>query len=158
MGNFIGMNSFLVANSGGKTGDGLVVAAKKPSGKLDELADIRDSISSLVGGGYKTLSDDASKGAFTRLAGIVGLKKATDLFVHITQQNQREGWDKKTPAQRVGEFYNIPSTNPNVQEQLQKVKSFGSGPVAGYYDSISQAAQTQQGNGIVQQPLLVAKK
>jgi hypothetical protein len=138
---------------GEKTGP-LMVAAK-PKTPLDSTADLRDAVASLVGGGYTGLNDDASKGNFARIAGIVGLKKAQDLAIHIFQQNNRPELKALKPIDRVSKFYEIPSSNIPTNETLQQLKSFGSGVRSGYTDSINSVNQAQQGNPLA---AAIAKK
>jgi hypothetical protein len=122
------------------------VKRMKPSGSADQTADLRDSVSALVGGGYKSLTDDDSKANFSRIASLIGIKNAQNLFLHISQQNQRPGWNAMKPAERVSKFYDIPSSDPSTNGVLQNIKSFGSGPMAGYTDSVNYLNQIQQGN------------
>lgn len=151
----LNFNAMSANSGGGNPAKGLVVMGKKGNTPADETADLRDSINALVGGGYKTLSDEDARGNFVKLAGILGTKAAQNLFIHISQQNQRPGWNQMKPAERVSNFYNINSNNPDVNPILQRVKSFGTGPLSGYTDSVNLVNQNQQGNGLA--PLVAVK-
>lgn len=138
-----------MSSKGGEPGKGLLVSGSKPSGKADTDADLRDSVAMLVGGGYTNLGDDQSRAHFNQMASTLGTKKAQDLLLHIFLQNQRPGFAQMKPAERLQRFYDIPSSNAPTQETLDKLKAFGSGPQAGYSDSINLTNQTQQGNGLL---------
>lgn len=126
---------------GGDPVKGLVVGGKSS----DRSGDIRDSIGTLVGGGYTSLNDEAAKANFNNLVHILGQKKAQDLASHIFRQNQRPDFQTLKPVDRVSRFYDIQSSHIPTNEILQTVKSIGTGPRAGYMDSISIDNQKQQG-------------
>jgi len=118
----------------------------KKNNSADDTADLRDSISILVGRGYTGLTDDDSKANFKRISNIIGQGAARDLLSHILIQNQRPELQGATPDARLTHFYDINSSNAPVQDILQKVKSFGSGTAAGFHDSVNKVAQQIQGN------------
>lgn len=123
----------------------IMVQKEKPSGTFDQTADLRDDIGLLVGGGYTSFSDENARATFARIASVLGKQKASDLSLHIFLQNQRPGAQQMKPVERVSKFYDISSSNAAVKETLEKVKAFGTGPIAGYTDSIDFINQQQQG-------------
>lgn len=115
----------------------------------DNDADLRDSVSLLVGGGFTDLKDENARANFLRIRTILNDdQKAQNLLTHIFLQNQRPGWQQMKPEQRVSSFYDINSSDKGTSELLQKIKSFGTGPVSGYTDSVNEVNQQQQGQGL----------
>lgn len=128
------------------TEDPKLVQKDRPGSTTDQTADLRDSVSLLVGGGYTSLSDPDARANYSRMVSIMGKERAQNMLTHIVLQNSRTGWDKMKPEERVGKFYDINSSHGPTDETIQQIKSFGSGPLAGYTDSINLINQHQQGN------------
>jgi len=129
-------------------GDPVKGLAGKGGNSLNNAGDIRDNIGVLVGGGYTNLSDDTARANFNGLVRTLGLKKAQDLTTHILRQNQRPEFQSLKPVDRISRFYDIQSPHVPTNEILQNIKSLGTGPRAGYTDSISLDSQQQQGNNV----------
>ena len=110
--------------------------------KLDETADLRDSISALVASGYTSLKPKGSaatsndvKAHVTRILNTLPTKEAQNLLTHIAIYNQNPDITNLNPTQKLQQFYDINSSNPQTNELLRKVKSFGSGPTSGFQES-----------------------
>jgi hypothetical protein len=101
---------------------------KSQRSPMDQLADVRDSIMALVGGGKTKIDDDETRGHWANLVDKLGPQKAQSLMTHIILQNQRPEFQGLKPQDRINAFYQINSSNPDVQPILEQTKSFGSGP------------------------------
>lgn len=101
----------------------------------DDTADLRDSLTALVGKGYTGVSDDDAHGHFARLAGILGRDAAQKLMTHIFIYNQSPMAKGVGLNEKINQFYNIGSRDSGINDVLQKVKQFGSGVIAGMNDS-----------------------
>lgn len=128
----------------GEPGKGLVAATKRTT-PIYKDSDVRDSIGVLVGGGYSGLNDSASQMHYQRIVDLLGAKKAQDLVSHIIIQNHRPDFQKMAPAERLGRFYDINSSNPGTNEILQKMKGMGTGVIPAYTGTAALESQRQQG-------------
>lgn len=116
-------------------------AAQIAPGKtpLDTTADIRDSINALVGSGLtkRGVNRDVDAEA-ARIMTLLGREQGQKLLTHIALFN---GTASGNPTQRLTRFYDVNSSHPGTQEILQKVKSFGTGPITGFKESTNVANQ-----------------
>lgn len=102
---------------------------------LDDTADIRDSVTALVGKGYTGLSDDDARAHFTKLSGILGKDKAQKLLTNIFIHNQSENVKGKGVQDRVNYFYDTNFQDPDINSIVKNAKNFGSGVMAGMNNS-----------------------
>lgn len=102
---------------------------------VDDTADIRDSLTALVGKGYTGVSDDDAKGHFARLAGILGKDAAQKLMSHVFIYNQTPTAKGVGLQEKINQFYGIGSRDSGINDILQKIKQFGSGVISGMNDS-----------------------
>jgi hypothetical protein len=102
---------------------------------FDDTADLRDSLTALVGKGYTGVSDDDAKGYFGRLAGILGLDAAQKLMTHVFIYNQSPMAKGVGLNEKINQFYNIGSRDSGVNDILSRINKFGSGVIAGMNDS-----------------------
>lgn len=112
---------------------------------LYDIADSRDIVSMLVGGGHKALNNDELQLHFGRLQKAVGAPLAQKLASQAILFNQRPDAQKLTPEQRVESFYNLGSNDSDVSGYLHKARTFGQGQAQGFANS------TLFGNSVVQQ-------
>lgn len=116
-------------------------AAQIAPGKtpLDTTADLRDSINALVGSGLtkRGVNRDIDAEA-ARIMTILGRDAGQKLLTHIQVYNAQASGN---PTQRLTRFYDVNSSHPGTQELLQKVKSFGTGPITGFKESTNVANQ-----------------
>lgn len=101
----------------------------------DQTANLRDSLTALVGRGYTSVTDDESRGHFSRLVATIGLPAAQKLMTHIAIYNQNPNQSRLPLTEKVSQFYDIGSRDTEVNSLLQKIKNFGSGVVSGLTDS-----------------------
>lgn len=111
------------------------IVAKGTRTPADEDAAVRDSLSAIVGKGYTGITDDDIKGRVQLLQGILGAPAAQKLISHALLFNQRPGMQKLGAADRVSQFYDMQHSDKEVNGLVQRLKAFGSGPVAGLNDS-----------------------
>lgn len=104
--------------------------------KLDDMLDLRDSISALVGSGYTPKATDPTVLAHrTRILNMMPAQEAQNLLTHIAIQNQQPGVQTLSPTQRLQRFYDIQSSIPATNMLLQKVKSLGTGPISAFSET-----------------------
>jgi hypothetical protein len=112
-----------------------VATAKTP---LDETANLRDSIGALVGSGYTGLNANTPpeiRAHVTHILNAMPAKDAQNLLTHISIQNQTPGVAALNPTQRLQRFYDIRSSQPGTDALIQKVKAFGTGPIAAFSET-----------------------
>lgn len=103
---------------------------------LDQVADARDLVSALVGKGYTSLKDTEARSKFQLLSNTIGAPLAQKIADSVLIYNQRPEVTNYTPEQRVSNYYSIGSSDKDVANYLQKIKSFGSGVLSGFNDSV----------------------
>jgi hypothetical protein len=114
--------------------------------RLDDTADLRDSISVLLGKGYTANpGDEDMKAHQARVLALLGPAAGQQLLSHLQVFNQRPGMDKLSPDERVQQLYSLGSQHPVVGPILNRVKSFGTGPTSGFRESVDVANQKLQG-------------
>ncbi len=115
------------------------IPAKK--NEVDDAAEIRDIINYMVGsGGTNFAADQAAKNNLSVLSGIVGRERAQKLAMSAYMFNQRQVGANMSPEQRISTFYSMGSRDPDTQELIKRA-SFGTGPVAGYYNTVNRDVQ-----------------
>lgn len=102
---------------------------------FDDTADIRDSLTALVGKGYTGVSDDDARGHFGRLTSILGRDAAQKLMTHIFIYNQTPTARGVGLQEKINQFYNIGSRDSSINDILSRVNKFGSGVQSGLTDS-----------------------
>lgn len=125
-----------------------IIKADSPQ---DNTADIRDILSNFAGKGYTSLSDENARANFISLQKLVGQPMAQKLTTQAFLFNQRPGANALPPADRVRQFYEIGSNDKDVHGVLQKVKAFGSGPLAALNTSPNTTAMALSGR---EQPII----
>lgn len=110
-------------------------ASVHPKTVLDERADIRDILSGVVGNGFTNFSNPDSQHNFAVLSSIVGKQTAQQLMTHAFIFNQRPDVQGKSVDQRVSQFYDMGSSNPDLNNILQASRNLGQGAVPGLYQS-----------------------
>lgn len=102
----------------------------------NDLANVRDSITALVGTGYNgTQQDDLTRGHVKLLLTTLPEGKAQNLLTHIALYNQRPDAASKSPVQKVQSFYDIIPTNPETNSIIQQAKNFSTGVMGGINSS-----------------------
>lgn len=124
---------------GGTSG---VVNRNTPS---DSDADVRDSVAGLVGGGYKSVSDDVARGHMGRLITELGEDKARKLMTHIFIQNQRPEMQNIPVEAKLTKFYSTGASDPDIAGVIARTKALGSGPVSGFWDSSNKVNRVMGG-------------
>lgn len=142
-------NTNLLTLLNGHTGYDIGEEPKLPGKKvstnkteLDTLANLRDSISALVASGYTSLKGEGGKSASDEIKAHVNnilysmpQEEAQKLLTHIAVYNQNPNSVKLNPLQRLQDFYDINSSNPQTNYLLKRIKAFGSGPISGFKES-----------------------
>jgi hypothetical protein len=132
----------------------------RASSPQDQTADLRDSLTALVGKGYTSVTDEDSRGHFARLVSMLGLPAAQKLFTHISIYNQNPNQSRLPLNDKVTQFYDVGSRDIEIDSLLKKVKQFGSGVISGLTDSNNYSNQLLTGK--IQEPTpkvkLVVKK
>lgn len=104
-------------------------------GVLDEQADVRDLISSLVGKGYTTLMDDNSRAAYNRLQILLGRPRAQKLMEQVFIYNQNPEHQRRPVEDKINTFYNLGSRDAQTNDLLKKTKSLGYGVLPAFRES-----------------------
>lgn len=141
---------------GGK--DPVPTGTIKVHGKPGEnTADIRDSISALVGSGYSGgVTDEKLRAHVSRIMGLLPQKEAQNLLTHISVYNRNPNNLKLIPTQRVSNFYDINPADPGTLSIIQQAKSFGTG-VLGGLNSTPEQVGMEVTNRLPVNPLIVKK-
>lgn len=117
---------------------------------LDTTADVRDILSNIVGSNYTSWQDfstnEEAKARYSSLANKVGRPLATKLITQAIVFNQRADIKNKNTEQRLQSFYDTGSSDKEVANILQTVRSFGYGVIPGFRESVLQGNQSLQGN------------
>lgn len=96
---------------------------------------VRDSMATLIGNGYKAFSDDQSKGEYAGLKTLLGPQMAQKLMTHIFLFNNRSDIQNKTPEERLQLFYKMGAMDPSVNELIGRMRSLDYGPIVGFRNS-----------------------
>ncbi len=97
----------------------------------DSVADMRQIMSNMVGRGHKNLKDESINGDFAALVNTVGVSKARKLMDQAIIYNQRPEVKNMSIENKVQSFFDMGSSDKDVNTLLQKARSFGDGVVAG---------------------------
>lgn len=103
--------------------------------QLDDNAEVRDILSTIVGGKYKSFANKDVTAGFTRLAAIIGPEKAQKLATHAFVFNNRQDVGQKSSEERLQSFFDMGSKDADVDKILTTTKNFATGVVSGYRDS-----------------------
>lgn len=113
---------------------GTQIASNKSN--LDDLANLRDSVSALVASGYTGSTKDKDLAAHRdRIISALPTGQGQNLLTHIAVQNSTPGFSIMSPEQRVGRFYDINSSVPATDDLLRRIKTLGTGPMSSFKDS-----------------------
>jgi hypothetical protein len=118
-----------------------------PQGRtpIDTNLDIRDALSHAIAGGYTSLSDEDIKANFSHISGLVGSEKANKLFLQAFLFNQRSDVSNKKGEDRVQQFYDIGSSDPETKKTLLAIQNLGSGVREGYRNSVNEGVRLMSG-------------
>lgn len=133
---------------------GSKVAAKPKYGQADNTADIRDSITNLVGSGYTAMNDDNARANYARLSNLVGQDKARKILDRIFLFNSRQQ-PNMNARDRVSQFYDSSVSNPDIEPIIKQAKTFGYGPLSGL-NSSPDVVNMQLSGRLPSQPLAVS--
>lgn len=111
---------------------------------LDDTADVRDYLASLIGRGSKAMDSD-SRSEYGRLAAMYGKQLADKIMNHVFIFNNRPDVQKAKPEERLDTFYTIGSQDPELKELFNKSKAFGYGPRSGFNQSSNEINQILSG-------------
>src|SRR5450432_1787948 len=115
----------------GHTGDVTAPHAVRTPGKLEQSADVRDMLSILVGAGKGGLKPDDQAAVISQLKATLGAPTANKLINHVAVFNERSDVGAKTAQQRVGQFYDMGSRDPEVDAIIKQTSQLAQGPIAG---------------------------
>lgn len=121
------------------------VVIKPNRSPVDTDIEARDIISSLVGKGYTSLSDEDARNSYNRLRVIYGQPKAQKLLEQISIYNQRPELRNLPLEERISKFYTIGSSNPAANEIISKAGKLGYGVLPGFRESPYVPNQQLQG-------------
>jgi hypothetical protein len=128
-------------------GEKPVVEEARTTGKsrtsLDDTADVRDILNSIIGRGITGLQDDNSRSDAMRLRTLLGADKANKLLTSMFIHNQRSA--SLPMEKRIQTFYDVGSNDKDVADIITNTKSFGYGPLVGFRDSSKQTNQQLSG-------------
>jgi hypothetical protein len=125
---------------------------------LDDTADVRDIISSLIARGVgkaqttesadkiqhkSALGDENDQADYGRLRQLLGPEKAQKLMTSIFIHNQRNA--TLPMEKRIQTFYDVGSNDADVNEVIGNVRSFGYGVLPGFRESSKQSNQMLTG-------------
>jgi hypothetical protein len=113
----------------------------KSQSNADDDADVRDMLSILVGAGKGGLKPDDQAAVISRLQTILGKDKANKLINHAAIFNERTDVKAKTAQQRISQFYDMGSRDPDVNTLINKTKQLAQGPIAGTKQSVESLMQ-----------------
>lgn len=110
---------------------------------LDDTADVRDILSNLVGRKISGLSDESTRADYARLQALLGPQKAQKLVTQVIIHNQRNA---NAPMEKsIQDFYDVGSNDPDVNQVLKTVKTFGYGVLPGFRESSKSSIQHMTG-------------
>lgn len=104
--------------------------------EVDDMLDVRDILSALVGKGITNLDDDSNRAHYQSLIKLVGAPKASKLMAQVFNHNTRAGASQLPVEKRIQDFYEIGSGDEETAQTLKKVKALSQGVLPGYRESI----------------------
>lgn len=110
---------------------------------LDDTADVRDILGALIGKGVSSLQHVDTQKDYARLQALLGTQKAQKLMTQVFLHNTRNSSVPK--ERRLQDFYEVGSNEPEVNEIIKNVKSFGYGVLPGFRESSKQTNQMLTG-------------
>lgn len=116
---------------------GIDIPVKSSRSNLDDMADVRDLLSALVGAGKGGLRADDQSAVYSRLAAILGKPTASKLITQVHIFNERPDTVMKNAEQRITQFYDTGSRDPELDTLIKKTKTLGQGPLAGANQSVN---------------------
>lgn len=118
-----------------------------PQGRTDltDTLDIRDALSHAIAGGYTNFSDNDIKANYAKIAQLIGPQKAQNLFIQAFEYNKRPGAKEKSKEERLQNFYDIGSSDPDTKAVLSRIKNSSSDPIEGYRNSVNEGVRLLNG-------------
>jgi hypothetical protein len=98
----------------------------------DDRLNVRDFLTTMVGGGHKGLETEDLRNNYKALGRIVGDQTAQKLINSAALYNQRPEAQSMTPEQRVQGFYDLGSNDPEVAKHLLQGNGLGYGIAHGF--------------------------
>ena len=102
---------------------------------LDDTLDVRDLVSAIVGAGKGGLHPTDQQAVYSRLGVILGKPTAQKLINQALVFNERTDVLNKNAEQRINQFYESGSSDPEVNQIIQKAKNIEHGPISGARDT-----------------------
>jgi hypothetical protein len=127
----------LSAGITGHTGPEYTPKVNTSRSNLDDMADVRDLLSAIVGAGKSGLKPEDQSAVYARLGVLLGKPTANKLINQALIFNQRPDAMGKTAEQRITQFYDTGSRDPELNTIISKTKSLGEGPVSGANQSVN---------------------
>jgi hypothetical protein len=114
-----------------------------PQGRtsLNDTADIRDALAHVVAGGYTDFSNKDVQANYKYIARLVGASRAERLFVQAFSFNQKPGNNKPGGADKIQQFYNTGSSDPETDKTMTAIKNFGGGVKSGFQSSVDEGVK-----------------
>lgn len=108
----------------------------RPKSVLDDYADSRDFLSTLVGGGHLGIGDNVDlQTQFRAMSERVGTPLAQKLAAQAILFNQRPDAQKLPVEDRVKHFFSLGSNDPEVSQYLKNSGAIGEGSGIGFRNS-----------------------
>lgn len=124
------LSSILATTDDGGTGPG------KPTGlNVNNVLQVRDILSGLVGKNVRDLKNEDTRNNYAWLTGQVGPQVAQKLITHAIMFNQRDDMAGLSPEKRVQKFYDIGSDDPDTKDILMHAGTASYGPMEGMQSS-----------------------
>lgn len=101
----------------------------------NDSSDARDILSMFVGGGHTALNSEDLQFAYKRLTDIVGKPMAQKLSNQAFLHSQRPDTQKMNPEQRVQNFFDTGSNDPEVAQTLKNYRGLASGQLHAFRTS-----------------------
>jgi hypothetical protein len=94
---------------------------------INDTLDIQDALNHVIAGGYTDFSDQDVKSNYKYISSLVGAQKAEKLFVQAFSFNMKPGNNKKGGEDKIQEFYDTGSKDPETQQTLTAITKQGYG-------------------------------
>ena len=117
------------------TNDGGPGPAAPASLNANNVLQVRDILSGLVGKNIRDLSNGDTRNNYAWLSGQVGPRVAQKLVTHAIMFNQRDDMAALSPEKRVQRFYDIGSDDPETKDILSHAGTASYGPLEGLQSS-----------------------
>jgi len=118
-----------------------------PQGRtsIDDNLDIRDTLAYIVANGYTDFSNKDVQTYYGHLAHLIGPSRAERLFVQAFSFNQKPGNNKKGGEEKIQQFYDTGSDDPETNKTMLTIKNIGFGVQEGYRTSINEGVRMSRG-------------